>query len=98
MIQNYTDWLRGQPTDAQLDDWAANLQMMGEGSTAGRRSTEGFKQTVEGLRRENISRPMNQATDRLVAALTEVIQDIAATERFCEERVAELAERSPNGP
>jgi len=91
MIRNYTDWLQGQPTDAQLGDWRSVLQGMGTSSKEAKRGAGAYRESVRELRRQNISRPMNQATDRLVAALTKLIENIAATERFCKERLAALS-------
>ena len=82
MIRNFADWLQSDPDNAQVREWLMLLQGMADAAAEGRQGIEGYRESVRDLRNQNVSRPLNRATDRLIAVLTKVIEDVAATETF----------------
>lgn len=85
MLENYTSWRQGQPSDADLGSWTAALAATAESAREAREGSESYRDSVMALRKQNVSRPINQATDRLVATLKRLIENILALENFSRE-------------
>ncbi len=83
VIRDRTAWLRGQPPGTDVSTHLAGLRVMGEAAAGARTATQQYRESVRGLRQQNASQPINQATDYLDAVLTRVIENMEATERFC---------------
>jgi hypothetical protein len=77
MIQNLTDLLRVQP-DAELGDLTPVADVAAESRTTMR----AYRDSVQGLRDQNISQPMNRATERLILVVEMFYEDVDTTERF----------------
>jgi hypothetical protein len=82
MIQNFKDWLGGQPSGTDLTVWKTALRAMGVGAKEGVTGTKAYKKAVQGLRAQNTSQPINRATDHLVVVLDRIIKDMDAAARF----------------
>ena len=87
MIENFLAWRATHTTEAELAKWRASLGIdaLAASSTDAREATEGHRDSVREMRQQNVARPVNEATDRLVAVLTKQIENIEATEAFCRE-------------
>jgi hypothetical protein len=82
MAKNFTDWLRGNPDPEQVTATVAELQGLADVVAEARDATAAYRTSVQENRKQNTARPLNQATDRLSAVLTRVIEDYSLTEQF----------------
>lgn len=90
MIANFGDWIAGQPAGTDMSGFIAELLEMGTITAGARQSVAGFLGAVLDLRKQNISQPVNAATERLVAVLDRQIENLGAIERFCLSPVASV--------
>jgi hypothetical protein len=84
MAQNFSAWLAGTPAGTDLSSWMTALRQIAQASRAGCASTDGYRQSVVALRRQNINQPLNQACERLSDVLGKIIENIRGTEQFAE--------------
>ena len=82
MITNTTAWLRYVPPADEADQFRAVFRELSGTAKGARLSTEQYRNAIRGLRRNNISQPVNVAADNLVEVVSRLVEDMAATERF----------------
>lgn len=83
MIQNYADWFHSQPGEGPVAAWRAELQTLAGVIAESVVANTAYLDSVKALRGQNFNQPMNRATNRLVAVLTRMVENLTATEQFC---------------
>lgn len=83
MVENFHAWIAGQSPGTDISGMLDELRETGQITAGARGSVEGFRQAVVDLRQQNVSQPVNRATDRLIAAVSNQIENLLAIETFC---------------
>jgi hypothetical protein len=81
----YVEWFtpETEPDRQRLAELGRTIKSLLEGARGGRKGISGYRDSVAGLRRRNISQDLNRASERLVPALDGILKIMGQIETFC---------------
>jgi len=102
MATSYLRRLEAFPPQADLTELRAQIVQLRDTTGDTRATSNGYRSSLVGMRENNLERSINEATDRMILAMTRVVSDFDRTVRFANDALAMIDRKtapvSPSAP
>jgi hypothetical protein len=85
MTTNFLNWIRTAPEGNDFQSFDPTLSSLAKSSRGSSTSTVSYRDTIQESRNLKVSQDVNRATDRVIAAVNRLIEDIDGLIKFCGE-------------
>jgi Zn-dependent M32 family carboxypeptidase len=94
MTSNFLHWIETAPEGNDFETFDRNLVELAEITKASRASTLAYRNSVHESRQLRVSQDVNGATDRVIAVVDKLVQDVESITKYCVDAHAAIGRRA----